>query len=617
MRKRKGRGSALISFGNCMVGALVWVVLGAFSAQAFQNMGGANQEQRQKNSEVGTTKDNLPNTPERPADDAVVIRIDGKEYTFGDYVHYWNNFDKREFFKVGNALGTGERLINDYLMAKEARAVDGFMHRPGLQSRIYGRTGGLWRDLYWAKVVRPQVKYTRQDVLDFMPMPTQTVTIRQFLANTREDADKYRGRALAGEDFVSLIQNSSTGLSARTGGVVENVSAVDTRFSTEFLTEMFKTPEGAFSGIVFLPIGYTFFRVEEIRTPEKWQQMLFPDFEAKLQKKLAGEVWAADRARIVGEHAIVVNKETQAKFQERLTAGETMTPILRDVYCTFDGYEILVADVVDPMGQGVIHGGGTADSLLDRFIENIAIREEAKKAGLSDRNLEMIEEMATDSIIAREYVAYRAENIKVEPKEIEKYYEENREKEFSYPAMNRFSVIETRSADRVKSIYELLSSGKPFAEVARDWSDHESKLTGGDIGWGNLENIRPEFAPIKGLAVGEYLKEPISFGKKSDGTPMVFSIFQCTEIKPAGIQPLDEPTVQKIATRLMAWKRKNINEIIRGELAEKYNGKVTFDQDIIRRYSESILPSASGAEGGAAKKSPGETAPSGGGMMGH
>lgn len=99
----------------------------------------------------------------------------------------------------------------------------------------------------------------------------------------------------------------------------------------------------------------------------------------------------------------------------------------------------------------------------------------------------------------------------VSPKQIEAYYLNNL-KEFQKPEQVHLSQIflTAERADQVANIYGELKQSESFATVAQKYSQDEKQKAGGDWGWVNPSNLRPEIAAkIQNLAPKNYTTEPL------------------------------------------------------------------------------------------------------------
>jgi peptidyl-prolyl cis-trans isomerase C len=124
------------------------------------------------------------------------------------------------------------------------------------------------------------------------------------------------------------------------------------------------------------------------------------------------------------------------------------------------------------------------DRILDHMIEVKVFSDEARKAGI-DKDPKIIEkvERATNETLAR-YFVKRYIDKKSEPSqdEIEKFYQENKEK-FVVPEGVLIYQIRAKDKKDAEAILEELKKGASFEELAKKKSIAPSAKDGGRLGW--------------------------------------------------------------------------------------------------------------------------------------
>lgn len=125
-----------------------------------------------------------------------------------------------------------------------------------------------------------------------------------------------------------------------------------------------------------------------------------------------------------------------------------------------------------------------------------AFKEQLKKAKES-----LLASYALEKVIA---------SVRITDKEIEDYYNENKDK-FVSPATVNASHILVDSAEKAKEIYEKIEKGEiSFEDAAKEYSSCPSKDNGGSLGDFGKGQMVPEFdAAVFSMAVGEVTKEPV------------------------------------------------------------------------------------------------------------
>lgn len=147
------------------------------------------------------------------------------------------------------------------------------------------------------------------------------------------------------------------------------------------------------------------------------------------------------------------------------------------------------------------------EMLLRQIVTSMVIADQAKKAGL-DKQASVKENMKLliDNFLTIEYLDMEvAQKVKVEEKEIEHYYEENKAR-FEMPERIKASHIliqvkKTASEEerkearaRMEKVLKRARAGEDFAKLATEFSDDPgSKKRGGDLGFFSRGKMAPEF----------------------------------------------------------------------------------------------------------------------------
>jgi peptidyl-prolyl cis-trans isomerase SurA len=179
---------------------------------------------------------------------------------------------------------------------------------------------------------------------------------------------------------------------------------------------------------------------------------------------------------------------------------------------------------------------------IDNFIESLLVTQQARKLKIEvgDKEVEgAIENIRKQNLISesdlkeqlkRENIEYKdfyegiktsimrnrvlartvTQEIAVDDKNLRAYYDRHAEDFVDEEYKLQLIFISRQNengAERAREALALLDSGKPFGEVARQFSDERSKDEGGDIGYVKKEDLMPELRDaIKGLTPGAYTK---------------------------------------------------------------------------------------------------------------
>ncbi len=204
---------------------------------------------------------------------------------------------------------------------------------------------------------------------------------------------------------------------------------------------------------------------------------------------------------------------------------------------------------------------------IDIFINDMLIKQQAKKLkiDISDREIEgIIENIKKQNLITetelreqlkKENITYKdfrdgikmnilrsrvlarviSPEVKITDNDLKEYYDkhldEYREEEYS---LKQIFVSGQRQdgAQRAMAAYKLLSEGKPFEEVAAEWSDDPSAKTGADIGYVKKEDLMPQLKQsLSQITPGSYTQVI--------QTPYGFHVLKLVDVKKSDTLPFD------------------------------------------------------------------------------
>jgi parvulin-like peptidyl-prolyl isomerase len=136
----------------------------------------------------------------------------------------------------------------------------------------------------------------------------------------------------------------------------------------------------------------------------------------------------------------------------------------------------------------------------------------------------------------------------VTPQAVSDYYRQNRASLFTRPAAVRLSAIQVRTRQVAENVIGQLDEGRPFAEVARQFSvDPQSRDAGGDLGW-VLTSSLPSVARKAVLRAGSgVIGRPVGEGN-------VWYVLNVRDRRDARVVPFAEVRTE-LATQLTDVKR--------------------------------------------------------------
>ncbi|OQX02006.1 MAG: peptidylprolyl isomerase [Thiothrix lacustris] len=179
------------------------------------------------------------------------------------------------------------------------------------------------------------------------------------------------------------------------------------------------------------------------------------------------------------------------------------------VVATVNGTEITQETLNSVMGMVGGMPGAQVDkkSVLDDLIITELARQEANKAGLTDRQ-EIKDKIkdATDRLVLNTWTQEKAAAFKPTDDELKKAYEERTSGEkIEYKA---HILMKTKA--EAEGIIKELDNKVDFADLAKKSSDGPSAGQGGDLGWFKPSTMVKPFAEaVAKMEAGTYTKEPV------------------------------------------------------------------------------------------------------------
>ncbi len=529
--------------------------------------------------------DNVPATPAAdngalPAGSGkALFVINGTPVDAVELQMFIQEFKSEEVKYGARALpGMVDSFINNRVLAgmAEKEKVD---RQPAVDARLAIVTNRMWGDVFWSRVVRPTVKVDEKKLRAKAPALEELISVQQLIVKTRDEAEKYRERLLKGEDFGKLIKEHSIGLTAQSEGKSGYVDKNSTMYPPDVLKQLFKLKNNEYSQVCETEIGYCVYKVTDRKSAEQLKKEWYEANREKLIGELEKNAWNEMKDKLVARHKIKLNKKAISDYLDARGKKASVAKFLNLTAVSIDNTRFTIDDLANPSGMGVIHGTETLDMLANKRIEEYAIEEETEKRGLKKEfpAIMMKEKLTRENILARSYVDFITEKYTVTEKERTDYFAKNREK-FVIPRALDVSFIETKSEIRLKSIYEALGKGTPFAKVAEEWSDNK-QLKGTPV---PEENINPDFAAVKKLKVGEYIKEPIRLKVPGSGLS-VFLVGRLDAVQEKRFQEYSEVDRAVLEKAVLSFKRE---EAITKLLTQiRKDNKVVFE-DEYKKFEE-------------------------------
>jgi parvulin-like peptidyl-prolyl isomerase len=196
-------------------------------------------------------------------------------------------------------------------------------------------------------------------------------------------------------------------------------------------------------------------------------------------------------------------------------AGTDGSPVADAVVATVDGREVRAHEVLQVRAERRFMGEtDDAERALDEAVERHLMRREAERLGAAadeaeigrrmtelesssggaaaldglleqaGMSREQLRQSVTDGVLREALRDAKYTGVEASAREVAGYYRRNRARLFTRPASVRLGAIQVRTKMVAENAIGRLREGRPFDEVARQFSiDPEARSTGGEMGW--------------------------------------------------------------------------------------------------------------------------------------
>ena len=503
-----------------------------------------------------------------------VFLIDGKPVVSDEFLLFGKTlYPGEDSVGTRSPADLADTFINNRLLAAKATA-EGMILLPEVRSHLESRLNALWVEPYWNDVVRPTVHIGEDELQALVPEQEETVILRLLVAPDRDQAEALRKRALSGEDFPELVRRHSTGLSAGNGGLLGPLDRGSGLMDPPLSEELFRTPPGRITPVVETRIGFAVALVLQRKSREEMRAEGLARNRAVLVRTRETAAWKARKEALVASHTIVVDEGIERAVREAgkgvpLPAGLLSRPAFH-----MDGVPFLLADLLDPSGIGILHGGDVLRTAVRKRAEEFAIARDAAGKGIRERHPEVVarETVLREDLLAREYLRLRGKGLSVSEPELHRQFEANRSR-FVVPKALDLSFIETKSPQRAERIYARLAAGTPFAEVAEEESDNR-ETKGGRVGFVEESRLAPELEDVKRLKVGEYAPAPLRVRSTDTGEELLV-IPRLNGVRDRRPLRFEEVDRHLLLQAVVARKREALAREIIGDLRKSHRVEIT------------------------------------------
>lgn len=217
---------------------------------------------------------------------------------------------------------------------------------------------------------------------------------------------------------------------------------------------------------------------------------------AVLGALVVGDVLAADKpattpkaVKIDDVSRIVVDKDEQVDVKKILAQFDAML--------SANANKISVAEA-----------NNLKLSLVQAKVAEHVLAVAARKVNLqNDAQVKEQLETLTRQILVRAYIA-KVMKDRIKPEDVQKAYEKYKAENATPKPGIVVGNILVATDEEAKNVIKLLNSGEKFEEVAKKHSIANSKEDGGREDVVPLDDLPPQMEGLKGLEVGQHLKEP-------------------------------------------------------------------------------------------------------------
>lgn len=398
------------------------------------------------------------------------------------------------------------RLVERELFLMEAETL-GVPQEPGVLEVVESYRGQVAADEFWKREVQDKVKVTDADVESFYEKTDVALGLTLIVTAERAQAEALRERVVAGEDMAQLARAESIHESRNFDGALGLVRRGELYRTLEEPAFALTEP-GTLTPVVEVDTGFAFARLDQrsINPDRPPREKAIPQIRGILieraQKKLAAEVderILKDAEITIDEALLTRANVVDGKDVDAIVAragGETLSlGELREGL----NVEKLRAAIDDPTADdaGVL--------LAKQWARGRALVAAAKKSGLFEEP-GVVRRVATfrrDVIMKTLCDNYVWPDTDPSDKDLQRYYDEHKETEFTTPLEVRLAYIIVATEDEGRAVRARLDAGEDFEKLAREVSkDPASALHGGRIGWVKpAELLPPVEAALQTLAI--------------------------------------------------------------------------------------------------------------------
>ncbi|MBN2378236.1 peptidyl-prolyl cis-trans isomerase [candidate division WOR-3 bacterium] len=418
-------------------------------------------------------------------EDKVVATVGTEKIRVKDFLMvYRPNVYESEEAEMETKHRALENMIDEKLLVAEARN-RGYDQDTSLKEGIERATQSAMESALYKKLVLDKSKPTRAEVKKYYEAEKQLLELRLIHVDKEEEGKMVAEKFATGVPFDTLVVLFSTDRSAASGGNIGKV-ALARFYGTDVFDELSNLGEAQ----ITKPVennrgGYDIFYLisqsvdEEVPPLEEREEQI----TNWIERIKGAELAETTLDQLFEESKVEYNDEglgLLTKPRNQLTSQDLSVWTIK-----------VAGEITDSVGSMLMLYPSDTTGIRPEHLENAAryqIQPKVLEKAALKRNMdrdrtvkENVESYINAMIRQRIYAEEISNKVEITPEQVETYYHDNPD-EFFIPERRNLAIIRTNSYSVIQQAYSLLASGKPFEEVAREYSDHSSNTRGGLIG---------------------------------------------------------------------------------------------------------------------------------------
>ncbi len=434
-------------------------------------------------------------------EDVKLAEFKGRAITIGEFERAYANVDPKFLPKATGIEGYREFLntmLNKEIMAHKADEL-GYDKDPSVVQGLEAFKKLGLQTAYLKRRVVDKVTVSEDEIRRHYNNKGATLTIKQMLLDTKEEADEVWQLLEEGSDFDSVLRQYSKAPDASEGGNVMTVAYGS--YTPGLQNTLFSTPVGEYTKPIDTPYGYFIIKVlrrtdakrkdpydkihdtleQEVRVQK--EMILTNEVTDKIREKY-GVSWFTDGLRVCFD-ALPPDRPLNSpprRADEVYPLLYFDEPLLDKPVVTYKGKTITVKDFSDYYDQASFFTrprreyrlGGIKNFLTERIMSEIIVDE--MKASNIEKDPEVagaIQAKKEELMVNRLWADMVNGQTKVDRSMIQNYYNDNYDA-FKVPEKRRFGVILCGDQEAAMEAYKELQKGELFRNVAMAYSVDET-----------------------------------------------------------------------------------------------------------------------------------------------